>query len=617
MGTTGKFPDGSEGGTLSASIYDGCLEEGEESLMSGISRVVIAFALFVAMGLVNSVYAGRAHIGVSGTFSPVLAPAGGTVTLSGQAKPNSSMSGYFSCGSGCGQTHLGVATANAQGQYSLTFKIPAGAKPGSAFVDIGCDNCGNNWRRVTGLQVQAPYRVPDFRPVPPQPRPVPTPPPVTQNPQPGTAPNQPLGDTLSNGILMPGQKITATSGLYHAVYQGDGNFVIYSGADPRNWKALWNTATDNQKSDFIAMQPDGNLVIYKGTPGRPGIQPVWATYSFGSNARLVMQNDGNLVIYSGSKPIWDSARLQSTPPSSLAPTPRPERATCTPSQVKPKAASSKEERCFGALGNACADQFKDGILGRAGIPAAVVGNDCSVTVAVSVGSILHDNCCRSVNDVGGDGLVCDGNSGDIGWSAIDTRHDKRNCAKEWRKAVYDVKEGRYWHEKFGPYLDDNAHDDLRQAPTQNARKTKLPGRLGVLDDVTESQGVERVETRRLHAPSGTKLEVHDVQFCASGRFKDEGWCGGTLCSSLGEINAARQAVRDWENWRNKKLAEVEEDIKKNHNWSGDPVAAALRFKVANEIALAEFDHASKVANVLRLEGIYNTRHTHWGICQYQ
>jgi hypothetical protein len=87
------------------------------------------------------------------TFSPAAAFPRWTVTLAGQAKPNTTMSGYFSCNSGCGQTHIGAATVNAQGWYSLTFKIPADAKPGGAFVTIGCDGCGNNWRSVTGLQV--------------------------------------------------------------------------------------------------------------------------------------------------------------------------------------------------------------------------------------------------------------------------------------------------------------------------------------------------------------------------------------------------------------------------------------------------------------------------------
>lgn len=110
--------------------------------MNAISRVVGAVALFVVMGLVHA-----------DTFSPNTAAPGGTVTLMGQARPNSPMSAYFSCDGGCGQTPVGVATTNAQGQYSLAFRIPANARPGGAFVQIGCDNCGNGWRRVTGLQV--------------------------------------------------------------------------------------------------------------------------------------------------------------------------------------------------------------------------------------------------------------------------------------------------------------------------------------------------------------------------------------------------------------------------------------------------------------------------------
>lgn len=88
------------------------------------------------------------------SFSPPAAAPGATVTLSGQAKPNSAMSGYFSCAAGCGQTHLGVAQVNAQGEYALTFRIPANAVAGAASVQIGCDTCGNGWRTVGGLQVQ-------------------------------------------------------------------------------------------------------------------------------------------------------------------------------------------------------------------------------------------------------------------------------------------------------------------------------------------------------------------------------------------------------------------------------------------------------------------------------
>lgn len=170
MGTTGKFPDGSEGGTLSESIYDGCLEEGEESLMIGLIRALGAVALFVAMGLVNLAYAD--------TFSPTAAPPEGTVTLTLEETVDWNPqigSAYFLCDSGCGKTLLGAVKQqlNMQSfrkQYALTFNIPANAKPGSAYVEIGCDNCFENnkakrkptsqptsqWRKVTGLQVLPP-----------------------------------------------------------------------------------------------------------------------------------------------------------------------------------------------------------------------------------------------------------------------------------------------------------------------------------------------------------------------------------------------------------------------------------------------------------------------------
>lgn len=89
------------------------------------------------------------------SFSSLSTTPGGTVTLSGQALPNSPMSAYFSCVGGCGQTHLGVATADARGRYNLTFRVPSNAKSGGAYVQIGCDKCGNGWRKVAGLNVVA------------------------------------------------------------------------------------------------------------------------------------------------------------------------------------------------------------------------------------------------------------------------------------------------------------------------------------------------------------------------------------------------------------------------------------------------------------------------------
>src|SRR5438552_16752363 len=67
-------------------------------------------------------------------------------------------------------------------------------------------------------------------------------------------------DTLNaNQSLRPGQQLASANGVYQAVYQTDGNFVVYGGGRP-----LWNTHTNGRASDVLIMQNDGNLVIYKG-----------------------------------------------------------------------------------------------------------------------------------------------------------------------------------------------------------------------------------------------------------------------------------------------------------------------------------------------------------------
>lgn len=86
----------------------------------------------------------------TGAFSPANAKPGDPVILSGQAKPGSNMSVYFN-----GQTHVGVAKVDQNGRYSLTFTVPAGASPGSAYVAAGCDSCGNGWSNFRGLTVTA------------------------------------------------------------------------------------------------------------------------------------------------------------------------------------------------------------------------------------------------------------------------------------------------------------------------------------------------------------------------------------------------------------------------------------------------------------------------------
>ena len=95
------------------------------------------------------------------------------------------------------------------------------------------------------------------------------------------------GQTLTKGMRL-------AQGPYSLTMQGDGNFVLYNGKSP-----IWasDTAGRGEKAVF---QGDGNLVVYG-----PGNRAVWASGTNGHpSASLLLQDDGNLVVYEGSRAIW-------------------------------------------------------------------------------------------------------------------------------------------------------------------------------------------------------------------------------------------------------------------------------------------------------------------------
>jgi hypothetical protein len=57
--------------------------------------------------------------------------------------------------------------------------------------------------------------------------------------------------------MYSGEVIDSANSLYHLVYQGDGNLVLY---DPE-WTPLWASNTTFAAPGTVAMQSDGNLVI--------------------------------------------------------------------------------------------------------------------------------------------------------------------------------------------------------------------------------------------------------------------------------------------------------------------------------------------------------------------
>jgi hypothetical protein len=113
--------------------------------------------------------------------------------------------------------------------------------------------------------------------------------------------------SLSSGQqLTPGQKLVSQNGLFEAVMQVDGNFVVYDlRFIPHKVLFATNTTAD-YGPNTIVMQGDGNLVIYINYEGE--LVYTWASGTNGQGGYyVIMQNDGNLVIYrANNTPVWST-----------------------------------------------------------------------------------------------------------------------------------------------------------------------------------------------------------------------------------------------------------------------------------------------------------------------
>lgn len=114
---------------------------------------------------------------------------------------------------------------------------------------------------------------------------------------------QPKSQLLSGQALKVNEQLV-TEG-FQALYQPDGNFVIYTAeGDP-----VWASQTAGREPGSVQMNPDGNLVIYDASG-----TPVWASQTAGNpGAMAQLQPDGKLVIYAdpngpqAGTPLWASA----------------------------------------------------------------------------------------------------------------------------------------------------------------------------------------------------------------------------------------------------------------------------------------------------------------------
>ncbi|KAK7899470.1 hypothetical protein WMY93_020323 [Mugilogobius chulae] len=103
----------------------------------------------------------------------------------------------------------------------------------------------------------------------------------------------------SNQDLRKGDCLVSNNGNYKAVFQEDGNFVLYE------WKPVWATNTVGSGPCRIVLQDDSNLAMYSKS------ECTWCTgnYVKGGNCqrlRLTVTDQGRLEVENDGKMIWNN-----------------------------------------------------------------------------------------------------------------------------------------------------------------------------------------------------------------------------------------------------------------------------------------------------------------------
>ncbi|XP_030253571.1 lectin-like [Sparus aurata] len=99
--------------------------------------------------------------------------------------------------------------------------------------------------------------------------------------------------------LRKGDFLISNNGDYKAIFQGDGNFVVYG------WRPLWASDTDGSDAVRLCMQADCNLVMYNNNDNAR-----WHTNTHRPSCdmcSLHLTNDGKLVLHGGMDELWNSA----------------------------------------------------------------------------------------------------------------------------------------------------------------------------------------------------------------------------------------------------------------------------------------------------------------------
>nr|XP_046227500.1 mannose-specific lectin-like [Scatophagus argus] len=101
-----------------------------------------------------------------------------------------------------------------------------------------------------------------------------------------------------NDELRRGDFLVSNNGEFKAIFQDDGNFVVYG------WKPVWASGTDGSDGFRLCVQGNCNVVMYNQQD-----EPRWSTGTgkLESNmCHLQLTNDGTLELYREAEKIWSS-----------------------------------------------------------------------------------------------------------------------------------------------------------------------------------------------------------------------------------------------------------------------------------------------------------------------
>lgn len=106
------------------------------------------------------------------------------------------------------------------------------------------------------------------------------------------------------GKLQTGKWYSSPNDTYFAVFQGDGNLVVYRKNSSTSRTPCWSSGTTGCDASFCQLQKDGNFVIYDKYN-----RPVWCTDSYKTPSGLFINNNGELFVYSYKDycKVWSSA----------------------------------------------------------------------------------------------------------------------------------------------------------------------------------------------------------------------------------------------------------------------------------------------------------------------